>query len=207
MTTRWARVARGTLAAAFAVFVAALFHVAAGGGVPSALAVTVSLALCVPACVLLTGTRRSLWRLCVSVGLSQLIFHALFTLSPAGPDFRSADGSGHLHAGSHLIASAGSTSMSAMPGMPDNGWMWLGHATAALTTVIALRYGEASVWGLLATAAIRIVAFTGLPMAPARPAAPHRVTVDVRPIALPSSRLVIGAMRRRGPPPARPSWA
>jgi len=203
MTTRWARVARGTLAASFAVFVAALFHAAMGGGVPSTLAITVSLAFAVQACVLLAGKRISLWRQVLSVGLSQFILHALFSLQPGGARFSAADGSAHVHAGSHLTMTGGSAAAhgAAMVGMQDTPLMWVGHAGAAVLTVVAMRYGERTMRRLLATAAIRIVAFVErVTLIPVRATVAIRRTVDVRPVMLPEPRVLIGGMRHRGPP-------
>src|ERR1700712_934267 len=79
MHTRWARVARGCAAAAFATFVAAFSHSLAGGSVPTAFGLFVSLMLSAMVCTLLRGRTLSLWRLAASVGVSQFLFHALFS--------------------------------------------------------------------------------------------------------------------------------
>ena len=74
----------------------ALFsHVAGGGEVPGLLGLAVPLVLSVPVCVALAGRGLSLARLAVSVGVSQLLFHALFEIgAAAGPA-----GAAHAHGG------------------------------------------------------------------------------------------------------------
>jgi hypothetical protein len=216
MTTRWARVARGTLAACFAVFVAALFHAAMGGGVPSVLAITLALAFAIPACVLLTQGRKTstgLLRQALAVTLSQFALHALFSLQPGGAQFGGAQlsgaafsgaaGSAHLHAGSHLaMTSEASASGMAMHETP---LMWLGHASAVVLTVVAMRYGERTLRVLLATAAIGIAVsivaiIERITLVPVRATAAMLRAVDAQPVILPAPRVLIGRMRHRGPP-------
>lgn len=77
---RHRRALRGTLAAAFATFVALTSHILGGGSFPTAMGVIVPLALSILVCVLLSGRHLSLPRLTVSVGISQTLFHLLFSL-------------------------------------------------------------------------------------------------------------------------------
>jgi len=202
MATRWARVARGLVAATLATFVAALFHVAGGGAAPSGLALTLSLTFSVLAALALTGRRASVWRLTASVVVSQTVFHALFSLGSGATRFVSADGLGHVHAGSHLIAMA-SQHMHESSVIPDSPQMWLSHATAALVTIVALRFGEQAFWGLFETARIRLGRVLRR--------VPARVASFAPPVAIygrgdaPVLRdlgILIGRMRHRGPPVA-----
>ena len=80
MRVRHRRALRGTLAAAFATFVALTSHILGGGSFPTAMGVIVPLALSTLVCVLLAGRQMSLPRLTVSVGISQTLFHLLFSL-------------------------------------------------------------------------------------------------------------------------------
>lgn len=80
MEVRHRRALRGTLAAAFATFVALTSHILGGGSFPTAMGVIVPLALSILVCVLLSGRHLSLPRLTVSVGISQTLFHLLFSL-------------------------------------------------------------------------------------------------------------------------------
>lgn len=196
MSTRSARVARGLIAAGFATFVAALFHVAGGGLPPSAVALTLSLMFSGLGCIVLAGKRSALWRSASSVALSQFLFHALFSLSPSA---HFAGATGHLHPGSHLTMVTDGSAASPMSGMSLSGsWMWLAHAAAALLTLAALRYGErvfVAVSEFTAFSLRRLltaVAVVDVPVAQAR--------VETVPVILPDRTVVLGRLRHRGPP-------
>lgn len=154
--SRVIRTLRGLVAAAVATFVALLSHVAGGGQMPGPVGVVVPLVLSVFLCVLLSGRRLSLWRLSISVALSQLLFHGLFILGTTTSTVVSA-GSG-AHAG-HSI-----TMVMTSPGMshsgPDSIWMWVAHAVAALVTVTALHRGETTIAALLAFTGYVLARFT-----------------------------------------------
>jgi hypothetical protein len=203
MSTRWARVVRGLLAALFATFVAAFFHVVTGGDVPAILGLTLSLAFSIPTCVILAGKRMRLWRLSVSVGLSQLVFHALFSLGASGATFEGAEG-GHVHPGSHLTlvtsGASGQQMSGGMAGMlPNDPWMWAGHATAAVVTILALRHGEAAFWALLSTAAGHVVRLIRRVSIEA-PVVAHLGPIEAHLLVLRDLGVLIGSMRHRGPP-------
>jgi hypothetical protein len=207
MTQRGARVARGSLAATVAVFVAALFHSAAGGGVPSVLAVTLSLAFAIPVCAVLAGKRMALWRLSASVIASQVAFHLLFGLGASRDTFAGA--TGHIHAGSHLTLVAAAAEQH-MASMPDGPLMWLAHISAGVMTILALRFGEASVRAVAAVAAIRIVRVAdrfgfgavAASLLLSTPDAGPRLAARPQPILLPATRIALGRLRHRGPPSA-----
>jgi hypothetical protein len=217
MGSRWARVARGLLASAVAIFVAALFHVAGGGAAPEPVSLALSLAFAVLASIALTARRLSLWRLTVSVGLSQLLFHVLFSIGGGTATFSAttfsatdgAVGMSHLHAGSHLVMSSASTASAHadMGSFPTTPAMWFSHAAAVLVTVIALRFGERAFWGLFETARMGVARIVtqlasatvqvALALAPT-PAAPGEAEPSrLRDLGLPLARL-----RHRGPPSA-----
>jgi len=196
MSTRSARVARGLIAAGFATFVAALFHVAGGGLPPSAVALTLSLVFSGLGCIVLAGKRSTLWRSASSVALSQFLFHALFSLSPSA---HFAGATGHLHPGSHLTMVTDGAAATPMSGMSISGsWMWLAHAAAALLTLAALRYGErvfVAVSEFTAFSLRRLltaVAVVDVPVAQA--------PVETVPVILPDRTVVLGRLRHRGPP-------
>jgi hypothetical protein len=217
MGSRWARVARGLLASTLAIFVASLFHVAGGGAAPGPVSLALSLAFAMLASIALTARRLSVWRLTVSVGLSQLLFHVLFSVGGGTATFSAATyspadgvvGMSHLHAGSHLVMSSASTAsvhadMSPFPTTPA---MWFGHAAAVLVTVIALRFGERAFWGLFETARMGVARIVtqlasttvqvGLAPAPALAARGEAEPSRLRDLGLPLARL-----RHRGPPSA-----
>lgn len=199
MTARGIRTVRGTAAASFAVFVAALFHDAAGGGLPSALGVTLSLAFAVPLCIVLAGRRIALWRQAVSVAISQVLLHLMFGLGSSASGVTVNAPSGHtgmIHADMHVQLTAGH----AMAMHDDDASMYLAHAAAALVTVVALRYGERTLQALAEFTALLVTAITRV--RPVALEAPARMPVQTRPVTLATPTRVLGALRHRGPPAA-----
>ena len=195
MTTRWARVLRGTLAAAFATFVAAFSHTIAGGEAPAAGALALSFALSMLACTALAGSALSLWRTTLAVGFSQILFHTMFS-SLGTPVNMTLDMSG---AGGHtgqLVASAsGHAAASHTP------LMWAGHATAAVITVIAIRYGEAALLALRTTAKLLVGVLTTASIAPTHVPAIRLPRADLSRSDLPRDlRELFSSLRHRGPP-------
>jgi hypothetical protein len=204
MATRWARFARGWVAAAFSTFVAVLSHTLGGGAAPAALAVIVSLAFTGIVCIGLSGRTLSAWRVSASVVVSQLIFHGLFSLGASGgalvtaPDAPAGEAlGGHQHA---AIEFAQGVAGSAGAHGHTPGTMWLAHGIAALVTVVALLHGEAAFWSLLANARLvlrRIVARAAATMPPTM----LRRSPTSGLVFLPRDRVLsFTAMRHRGPP-------
>ncbi|GAB3807314.1 hypothetical protein GCM10028798_31620 [Humibacter antri] len=194
MTSRGLRTLRGTAAACFAVFVAALFHDAAGGGLPSLLAVSLSLAFAVPLCVALAGRRISLWRQAACVGVSQLLLHLLFGLGSNASGIALHAPAGHMHMDEHLALTAGT----AMPMHSDSPLMFVAHGCAALITVAALRHGERTLHALATFTALLVTAIARLVAVAID--SPARMPVQTRPLTLASPRRVLGSLRHRGPP-------
>ncbi|MCU4298632.1 hypothetical protein D3I60_16390 [Brevibacterium permense] len=140
MRARHRRALRGTLAAAFATFVALTSHILGGGSFPTAMGIIVPLALSTLVCVLLAGRRLSLPRLTVSVGISQTLFHLLFSIfTPHASDAPTASarfdsglaallGSHSHHSPSH---GADHASMHSMHG----GAMPMTHDSAAMSAM------------------------------------------------------------------------
>ncbi|WP_228278242.1 hypothetical protein [Brevibacterium limosum] len=137
MRVRHRRALRGTLAATAATFVALTSHILGGGTFPTAMGVIVPLALSSLVCVLLAGRRLSLPRLTISVGVSQTLFHLLFSLftatgsAAAGGGLTGLLGSHSAHStASHASGMAGAHAMhSAQNAHPSpDGTMAAGHA-------------------------------------------------------------------------------
>ncbi|GAA1448488.1 hypothetical protein [Leifsonia poae] len=216
MGSRWARVLRGLLASGVAIFVAALFHVAGGGAAPGPVPLALSLAFATIASIALTTQRLSLWRLTISVVLSQLLFHALFGLGGGTATFTAAGGMQaggmqHMHSGSHLTMSISDAAgaHADMGILPSNPAMWLSHAAAVLVTVIALRFGERAFWGLRDTARMGVARLTRAALAaqslaslPVVPRSSAIATVDTEPVHLRELGIPLGRLRHRGPPVA-----
>ena len=171
MRTRGARLVRGWLTASVAVFVAAFAHAAAGGSRPGALGTMLALVFSGLVCTFLAGHSLSLFRMSVSVLVSQFLFHVLFGLGGGtGVALTVVGGSHHgsvtVVPDPHTLSGSmelGSMSMGSMPlgptGLGSSGtaiaasgemdaWMWLAHVGAALVTIVALRHGEAALRGL-----------------------------------------------------------
>jgi hypothetical protein len=187
MDSRWARVARGSSAAVFATFVAALSHVAAGGAAPSAFGVLASLVVSIMLCTVLTARGLSLWRLATSVALSQVLFHSLFSglgapviaqhhMGPMAMDAMDAPAA-HLHAG------------------PT---MWLAHAAAGAVTVVVFRHAESAFWSLARTARLFLTRLLAVVIPVVLPPHPF-VAVEARFVPR-DVTLLLSSMRHRGPP-------
>jgi hypothetical protein len=200
MTTRWARFARGWLAAAFSTLVAAASHTLAGGTAPSAVSLALALAFAGIVCVALTGKTISPVRLSAAVVLSQGAFHAMFsTIGTATAPGAGSGAGAHAHgASAHLMQGAAPAGAAVHH---QDAWMWLGHAAAAAVTIVALRYGEAAFWRmrgiallLVRTVLAAVPAVPLLPRAVRRPVAAGHLFV---PRCIEFLRLSLGL---RGPP-------
>lgn len=183
--SRWARVARGATAAAFATFVAALSHTAAGGSTPSVVGIAASLLLSVAVSTVLAGRAPALWRLAASVAVSQVLFH--FVFSSVGAPVVAP----HVHHVERFAPEAVHAHASTM---------WFAHVLAGLVTIVAFRYGESALRGLRDTLrlfVVRLVTAPSVSTAPEHPAA--RVSADR--VFVPRERtLFLSPMRHRGPP-------
>lgn len=181
MHSRWARVARGVTAAAFATFVAAFSHVLSGG-TASWFGVAASFVISAMVCTVLTGRTLSLLRLAVSVGLSQFLFHALFS-----------------GVGTPVVVEHSMSAMdAAIPHLHAAPTMWLAHAAAALVTVVALRFGAQAFWGVAGTA--RLLLSRLLPVVVPALDVPRPVVAVERRFVPRDLALLLSSMRHRGPP-------
>ena len=199
MTTRWARFARGWLAALFSTTVAAASHTLAGGSSPSAVSLVIALAFAGVACIALTGATLSLARLTASVALSQLAFHVLFsTIGTSSGATAPAGGVAHDHSATLALAGDGGA-----VAHHTDGWMWLGHAAAAVLTIVALRYGEGAFWRLAAIALLFVrTLFVRVPAVPLLPRPARRARV-VGHLFVPRICAVLrSSLGLRGPPVA-----
>ena len=194
MSTRWARFARGWLAAVFSTLVAAVSHTLAGGPSPSAVSIVVALAFAGIACVALTGKRLSLVRLASSVVLSQVAFHSLFSTIGVSTATVASVGGAHHHT-SALPMVAGGTMHHTDP------WMWAAHAFAALVTVVALRHGESAFWRLaeIALLGVRTV-FAGIPVVPSLPRDTRVVVGWAQHLDARTCDFIRSSLGLRGPP-------
>jgi hypothetical protein len=196
MTTRWARVARGFVAAVISLFVAIFSHILPGGNVPGALALLACLILSTLVCIALSGKKLSLFRLSAAVGVSQFLFHSVFSLSASVPSTAATPASlihsGHLHEQVIVLGTSGVASI-------DEG-MWLAHALAAVVTIVALRHGELAFWSLFRVARLWIGTLFASMTTP-RPVEVPAVSAPRERAVLPHALILpLSPMRHRGPP-------
>lgn len=204
MATRWARFARGWIVALFSTLVAAISHTLGGGAPAGLLPVVLSLAFAGIACIGLAGRTLSLPRVAVSVLVSQLIFHGLFSLGGQGGAL-ATDGAAGAHNHSAipvLVEATGSAGAASVHATGHTGWaMWLAHAVAAVVTIVALRHGERAFWGLFESARLVIRSLFAPAALVILPPAPRR-TPTTAPVSTPRDLGVLLSSRsHRGPPP------
>ncbi|WP_454117870.1 hypothetical protein [Microbacterium lacticum] len=132
--------------ASIATFTALLSHVVAGGVVPGWAGIFAPWVLAVAVSSLLAGRNLSRVRLALSVGASQLFFHALFVMGAPSAGVTSMTMHQHMHGAMTTIPAATDPTVAALCADP---WMWIGHGIAAAVTIVALYHGERAVRVLL----------------------------------------------------------
>lgn len=202
------RVIRGLAASTTATFVAALFHEAGGGAAPSWGVVAFGLALASLAAIALAGRRTALWRLVAAVGVSQLLFHGLFTAAgDATGSAVAADPHAGMGHGASTLALPGLDPAAAGTSGALDPVMLLSHGAALVITVLALRHGEAALRALVAASALGVVRALVIPSLPpegGRTTALARAARAARaPLALRDLCARLGRLRHRGPPRGR----
>lgn len=200
MTERWARVVRGTAAALFATFAAALSHTMGGAAAPSMFVVLVGGTFAILVCVLLAGRRVTAVGVIASVLVSQLGYHALFTLAPSTVTASVASrtsgiaGSWH-HRDTVELASSGAAGSTHLHGDTT---MWVAHLVAALATIAAILFAERATRAAITALAVRILARrAALQHTVPAPRRVQWVRVNRRPRNL---GVVLLHLRHRGPP-------
>ncbi|WP_431836068.1 hypothetical protein [Cellulomonas sp. Y8] len=195
------RASRALAASGVATFLALMSHLLAGGSMPGVLGIAIPLLLATPICLVLAQMRSTWLRLSVSVAISQLLFHTLFSLGAPGPGTVTTS-AGHQHGAVGAVALVPDGTDAVIHAGHASGAMWLAHAGAAVVTVLALRHGEAALASVIASlrrAAHRVlrVRVPAPPVQPHAPAAPLRDERAWRPAA---RVLIAASVVRRGPP-------
>lgn len=197
--SRAPRVARGAVVASIATFTALLSHVIAGGVVPGWVGIFAPWVLAVAVSSLLAGRNLSRVRLALSVGASQLFFHALFVMGAPSAGVTSMTMHDHMHGAMTALPEGADPTVAALCADP---WMWIGHGIAAVVTIVALYHGERAVRVLLELArelrawAQRTVSRGAFDIS--WPSPVRHACTSVAPSALPAAYLTV--QRRRGPP-------
>jgi hypothetical protein len=125
-------------------------------------------------------------RLAASVVVSQALFHGLFSAlgTPVATRHQMGSMAMDVAAGGHAATT-----------------MWLGHAAAALVTIVVFRYAEAAFWGLATTATLVFARLLALVSA-----LPSGIVTSERPVDLTWEPIaltrLLSPMRHRGPPAA-----
>ena len=192
MSSRWARLTRGMLAAVFATLIASVSHALAGGGVPSSLSLAISLGFSALVCVALTGRALSAVRMSLAVAISQFAFHVVF--STLGGASGAMTVTGH---GAHAATSI-SLETTRVVAHHTSAGMWFAHALAAVATIAVLRFGERAFWQMR-DSALRFVTvvFAALPVI-----VEHRsVEPGISRVDSPTVFAFLrGSLQHRGPP-------
>lgn len=183
--------ARGGFLAAACTALALAGHALGGGGAPAHLpplwAVVLTGAVVGGLSIALANRMLSFWKILIVLGWAQAAFHLSFTMT--------ASGAAH-HMGTAPAPAAAPSSGPAM---------LIAHALAAVAAAVLLAGAERALWWLLG--AIFAIAF-GWPLL--RPGPVHRLpwAPVVADSGTPRSGSVLArAVRRRGPPVARPHAA
>ncbi|WP_186304372.1 hypothetical protein [Kocuria palustris] len=217
ITARTLRFVRGWTASTVATGAAVLAHTVAGGPWPPALLVVLCMALCAPVCMLLAGLRLPRVGLVLSVAVSQLVFHGLFSMS--GGMTAAVDRTGHAGHAGHAVDAQGPALVlqpEAAAGHHHGGLEAIGtgaaagsllmpvlHVAAGILTVLVLRHGESLVLRLLATLLIRArVLIARAQRAAIAPRPRWRCALPMAPDAPRQAQAVLSSLRYRGPPAA-----
>ncbi|MBT2517881.1 hypothetical protein J7E29_10585 [Streptomyces sp. ISL-90] len=191
---RATQLARGAATASVALFLAALSHGIAGREAPGGVGLVLAGLVALAASVAFVGRRSTPVRTALAVVVSQGAFHLLFGVGAGSGPRLVVSGTGHHQAVTALEGTA--TAHATHTDAP----MLVGHAIAAVLTIVYLLAIEAAAWRSLATAVRRFV--VRLTRGIARVPAPLVVARSVAPArhARPRERLLLPGLRYRGPP-------
>jgi len=203
MTSRWARVARGGVIAAFATFVASLSHTLGGGSAPGGLAIALSFAFSTLLCIGVVGARLSPVRTIVAVSVTQFALHALYSVHGAsGATVVVGAGAPHTAGAHHHAAFALPLGAASASPFSYDLSMLATHVAAVVVTVLAIRHGDAALHA--ASRAAALVVSSVLPSMPVLEVhAPKGATLAAARFAAPrtlAGLLHLSVMRHRGPP-------
>lgn len=194
---RATQLARGAATASVALFLAAFSHGVAGREAPGGVGLALAAIVALGASVAFIGRRSTPVRTALAVVASQVAFHVLFGVGAGDGARLVVHGTGHHQTVAVLEGTATDhAAHAAHNGAP----MLVGHAIAAVLTVVYLLAVEAAAWRSLASAARRFaVRLTGgTAPVPALFVIPR--TVAQATYARPRERLLLPGLRYRGPP-------
>lgn len=192
--TRWGRVARGTIAAAVSVFMAAFAHSLAGGELPGIAGIALCLTFSVIVCTAFTGRRMPRARLAASILAGQAMYHWLFG-SLGSLDSAAAPATlGHVH---NAPVDFGTLTTQTHA----HGDMLLAHIVAAVATFAVIAFGERSMTFVVQAARKLVLSLIPRLADVPTPSMPRLPRVHHGHSAVPLRRRVDhSGLRHRGPP-------
>jgi hypothetical protein len=200
-----ARLVRGTLCAALAIFLAGSSHAVAGGTVPTP-ALLLAFPLSALACVILAGRQLSLPRVALGVGISQVVFHFLFNLFGALPSTVVIH-AGHQHDGIHALPLSLMTSGTGSPLGGMEVGMIASHLVAGLVTMALVRHGERLWWSLMGVLQAAVTTILCLVRLYPVSAGSRRGFIEYAPYGLHELLQCDTRLRLRGPPTQQLSFS
>ncbi|MBT0994809.1 hypothetical protein KIN34_11005 [Cellulomonas sp. DKR-3] len=215
-TSGAARLLRAALLASLVVVLAAAAHTAAGGLVPSVLALAGLAALVLPVAVVVTGRRVGPCGALALLGLGQLVLHEGFVLlERCDASLTSSAPTGSALAGSALTTSAlvggphtGHAAVghvhgcAAHVGAHTSTTMLAAHAAATVATALLVAGAERGLWRVLAY----LAPLLGPVLPVVVPAWPASAVVPVRPAPPVALHLRVPPARRGPPVPMAPRY-
>lgn len=191
MNARSLRAVRGFAAAGIATLLAAVSHTIGGGDAPPAAVIVSMVLLSAPIATALVGRRLNPARVLIAVLLSQIAFHAAFSLV-GGRSAAAASSMMHDHDAMTVPL------LEQAVAVPPSSLMLTAHVLAALLSTVLLYRGERAIRSLLVLVIDRLAART-------RGIAPHERRLRRAPASTslrrPRLALLSDAIARRGPPP------
>ena len=150
--------------------------------------------LALPLAVALTGRRAAPWRLAVTVGASQFVYHWCF--ASLGEIGAQAATQPRLSPHALHLAQLSNFSSTIVAAPQNDLWMWLGHIAAGAVTLALLMRGERAL-----TAVMQLI--RRVVLAPLFTLAPRTKVAAAPRAAAPAlhlERALIASVSRRGPP-------
>ncbi|MFB9308448.1 hypothetical protein BJY17_002085 [Agromyces hippuratus] len=198
---RAAQLARGSATAVVALFLAAFSHGVAAGEAPGAVGLVLAGIVALGASVAFVGRRSTPLRTTLAVIVSQGAFHLLFGVG-AGASSGSfvVSGGGHHQAVAFVDGAAGAAGTAPTGHVHADTAMLVGHALAAVATIVYLLAVEQAAWRTLTTAARRFALRLTEPVPSLAQLVPGVRRVVATRVPQLRSRLRFTALGSRGPP-------
>ncbi|MBM7832864.1 hypothetical protein JOE59_003569 [Agromyces cerinus] len=201
---RAAQLARGSATAVVALFLAAFSHGIAAGEAPGAVGLVLAGIVALAASVAFVGRRSTPLRTTLAVIVSQGAFHLLFGVGAgagaSSGSFVVSGTAGHHQAVAFVDGAAGAAGAAPAGHVHADTAMLVGHALAAVATIVYLLAVEQAAWRTLTAAARRFVLRLTEPVPSLALLVPVVRRVLATRVPQLRSRLRFTALGSRGPP-------